>query len=85
MRVEVLTLLHHEDDAPELEERKILARPELVLHEERANDVVKMLEFPDAIGHTVAMVLANHANTEVRLDRMQNLNIVLVLDDCEFR
>jgi hypothetical protein len=38
-----------------------------------------------AVGHSVAMVLANHAASEVRLERVQDLHISFVLDDGEFR
>ena len=63
----------------------MLPRPKLVLHEERADDVVEMIEFPHAIGHSVTVIRSNHADTEVRLQRVQDLNIILVLDDREFR
>lgn len=83
--MEVLARRHHEDHATELAESNLLSRPKLVLHEERTDDVVEMLELAHAIGHSGVVIRSNHAHPEVRLQRVEELNIVLVLDDREFR
>src|SRR5579871_3088087 len=56
-----------------------------MLLEER-NDVPRqVLMSPYAIGHPVAVVLTDNATSEVAFQRMQNLNVTLMLNDGEFR
>src|SRR5437868_4973898 len=56
-----------------------------MLLEER-NDVLRqVLVSAYAVDHPVAVVLSNHAASEVALQRMQDLNVTLMLDDGEFR
>jgi len=56
-----------------------------MLFEEWNDAFVQLLALPHSIGHSVAMVLANHAASEVRLDRVQELRIAFVLYDGELR
>ena len=53
---------------------------------EEWNDVLtQVLSIPHSIGHSVTVILANHAASEVGLDRVQELRIALVLYDGELR
>ncbi len=56
-----------------------------MLHEKRDDRLEQVLLASDPIGHPVAVILANHAASEVGLEPMQHLRIALVLHDSEFR
>jgi hypothetical protein len=55
-----------------------------MLHEEWNNAFEQMLLPTNAIRHAVAMIHPNNAASEMRLQRMQDLNVLLVLDHSEF-
>src|SRR5580765_8616959 len=54
-----------------------------MLLEEWNDAFIQLLSLPHSIGHSVAVVLANHATPEVGLDRVEELRIAFVLDDGE--
>ena len=76
---------HHADDSPELGEVGPLLGLERVLLEERDDALEQMLLPSHPIRHPVAVVPANHATTEVRLECVENLRVALVLNDGELR
>ena len=76
---------HPQDRASELHEVLALSRLERVFDEKGYDVLEQMLVLPHAIGHPVAVVLANHATPEEGLESVQNLDVALVLHDGEFR
>ncbi len=71
-------------DPTEFQEILLLSRLQLVLLEERYDSLDEMLDSSHAVRHPVTMIPSNHATTEVRLERMKNMNISFVLYDGEF-
>lgn len=76
-------LLHQAKHVSKLLEIDALPGPERMLFEEWNDAFDQLLTLSHSIGHPVAMVLANHAASEVGLDRMQELRIAFVLYDGE--
>lgn len=77
--------VHHQKNASKFLEVYILLRLQRML-DEKWNDVLQqVLLAPHSIGHSVAVILADHAASEKRLKSMENLHIALVLYDGEFR
>jgi hypothetical protein len=76
-------LLHQSKHVTELLEIDALPGLERMLFEEWNDAFVQLFSLPHSIGHSVAMVLANHAASEIRLDRVQELRIAFVLYDGE--
>jgi len=52
-------------------------------HKERDNPFLEMLEFSDAIGHPVAVIDPHDAATEELLQRVQQLDVPLMLNNRE--
>ena len=76
-------LLHQPKHVSEFLEIDALLRLERMLFEEWNDALDQLLALPHSIGHPVAVVLANHAASEVGLDRVQKLRIAFVLYDGE--
>jgi len=76
-------LLHQSEHVAKLLEIDALPGLERMLFEEWNDAFDQLLALPHSIGHSVAMVLANHAASEIRLDRVQELRIAFVLYDGE--
>jgi hypothetical protein len=80
---QMLVLLHQPKHVSELLEIDALLGLERMLFEEWNDAFDQLLALPHSIGHPIAMVLANHAATEIRLDRVEELRIAFVLYDGE--
>ena len=53
---------------------------------EKWNDsLIQMIQAPHSISHSAAVVRANHTAPKKLLECMKQLNISLVLNNCEFR
>ncbi len=76
-------LFHQSKHVSKFLEVDALLGMERMLFEEWNDALVQLLALPHSIGHPVAVVLANHAASEIRLDRVQELRIAFVLYDGE--
>ena|SRR6185503_3148721 len=76
-------LLHQSEHVTKLLEVDALLGLERMLFEEWNDAFTQLLSLPHSIGHSVAVVRANHATSEVRLDRVEKLRIAFVLYDGE--
>ena len=76
---------HHEDDAAEFLEIRPLPRLQRVLDEEWNDPLAEVFPRTHPVRKSVAVALANHAASEERLESVEELHIVLVLDDRELR
>ena len=81
----MIARLHVFDDAMELFEVHPLPRTQRVPDEEWDDVHRKMLPAPDSIGGSIAVVGSDHATAKIRLERMEQLHIALVLHDGELR
>ena len=71
-------------DTTEFEEVLPLSRLQRVLLEEWNDSLGEVLDSSHAVRHPITMVPSNHATTEVRLERVKNVNVSFVLNDGEF-
>ena len=62
----------------------VLLRLERMLHEERNDAFEQMLLRANAIRHAVPMIYADNAASEMRFQRMEDLNVAFMLDHSEF-
>src|SRR5262245_43237297 len=69
------------------EQLKIMSlfRLKRVLEEKWNDDLDQILYLSHTVGHSVAVIHANHAASEIGLKCLKNLIIALVLHDGEFR
>src|SRR5262245_46330653 len=81
----MFSLLHQKERFSKLDEVEALLRLEGMLEEERNDDFHEVAPVTHAIGHSVAVILSNHATSEVRLERVQDLDVTFVLNNGEFR
>jgi hypothetical protein len=72
--------LHQEQNPSKLEEFDVLARFELVFHEERRDHFGEASLVANAISEPVSVILAHDAASEVRLEGIQRSCVTLVLD-----
>ena len=56
-----------------------------MLLEERNDSLIQVIQTTHSISHPVAMVRANHAAPEELLQCMKQLDVSLVLNNCELR
>jgi hypothetical protein len=75
--------LHQKQNPSKLEEFDVLARLELVLHEERRDHIGQATPIANAISEPVSVILAHDAAPEVRLESIQGSCVTLVLNDGE--
>ena len=75
----MITALHRQQDLSKLQKIDTLLCLEVVNHEEWHHPFDQVLEPTHPKRHPVAVVPANHAATEVRLERVQDLRVPLVL------
>ena len=83
--LQMIARLHHQEHASKFLEVDSLFRFQRMLDEEWNDAFQKMLLASHAIAHPVAVILANHAASEMRLQCMEDLRITLVLHDGKFR
>jgi len=76
---------HHQQHRSKLLEVDALPSTKPVLDEEWNDDSEQLLLAPHPIRHPIAMVRSHDSTAKVGLDRMQELNIALVLHDGELR
>ncbi len=55
-----------------------------MLFKEGNDPFVEVIQPPDSISHLVTMVRSHHSTAEEFLQPMKQLNVPLVLDNCEF-
>src|SRR5208282_1151556 len=77
--------LHEKKNIAELQEVHVFLRLQRMLHEKRNDAFEQMLLPANAIRHAVRMIHANYTAPEMRLQRMEDLNVALVLDHSELR
>jgi hypothetical protein len=56
-----------------------------MLLEEGNNSFVQVIQTPHSIGHSLRMVRSNHTAPKELFERMEQLDIALVLNNCELR
>src|SRR6516162_5573949 len=83
--LQVLSHGHQLQDTPELGVIDSLLRFERVLIEERNDPSIQMVQTAHPVRHSVAVVRTNHAAPKKLFERMQKLDVSLVLYNCEFR
>ena len=76
--------LHEKKNIAELQEVHVFLRLQRMLHEERNDAFEQMLLPANAVRHAIRMIHANYAASEMRLQRMEDLNVAFVLDHSEF-
>ena len=55
-----------------------------MLFEERNNPFGEVIEPPDSIRHSIAVILSNYSASEEFLQSMEKLNVTSMLNDAEF-
>ena len=61
-----------------------LLRFKRMLFEEGNNPFGEVIQPPDSVGHPIPVILSHYSAAEKSLQCVEQLNITLVLDDCEF-
>jgi hypothetical protein len=80
----VLSLTHQVKNLSEPREVDPLLRFQRMLFEERNNPFGEVIQPPDSVSHSVAVIGSNDSATEEFLQRVEQLNIAAVLNDREF-
>ena len=81
----MLARLHHSKDTLELLKVQSLLRFQRVLDEKWNDALPKVGLTSHSIRHPVAVILSNHAASEIRLECVEHLHIAFVLYDGELR
>ena len=55
-----------------------------MLFEERNNPFGEVIQPPDSVRHSIAMILFNHSTSEEFLQSVEELNVTSMLNDDEF-
>src|SRR5207245_1463437 len=83
-RLQVFSLIHQVQNLSEPREVDPLLRFQRMLFEEGNNPFSEVIQPPDSVGHSIAVILSHYSATEEFLQRVKQLNITSVLNDCEF-
>ena len=81
----MLPLGHQLQDFPELHEINSLLRFQRMLFEERNDPFIQVIQASHPVGHSLPMIRTNHAAPKKLLERMKQLDVPLVLYNCELR
>ena len=80
----MFSLMNQVQDLAEPREVDPLLRFQRMLFEEGNNPFTKVIQPPDSIGHPITVILSYHPTTEEFLQRVEQLDITLMLDNREF-
>jgi hypothetical protein len=80
----VFSLIHQVKDLSEPREVDPFLRFERMLFEERNNPFGEVIQPPDSVRHSIAMILSNHSTSEEFLQSVEELNVTSMLNDDEF-
>ena len=81
----MLPIAHQLQDVPELHEVDSLFRLERMLVEKRNDSLVQVIQLPHAKRHSLCVIVAYHAAPKELLECIEQLDVSLVLNNCEFR
>ena len=76
---------HQLQDPPEFREVDSFLRSQRMLVEEGDDSFIQVIRTPHPICHSLSMIRSNHAAPKELFERMQQLDIALVLNNCELR
>jgi hypothetical protein len=80
----VFSLTHQVKDLSEPREVDPLLRFQRMLLEEGNNPFGEVIQPPNPICHAIPVICSNYAAAEKFFQRVQKLNVTLMLDNCEF-
>ena len=80
----MFSLTHQVQDLSEPREVDSLLRFQRMLFEEGNDPFVEVIQPPNTVGHSIAVIRSNHSAAEEFLQRVEQLNIATMLDNCEF-
>ena len=80
----MFSLTNQVQDLSEPREVDPLPRFQRMLFEEGNNPFTEVIKPPDSISHPITVILTNHPTTEEFLQRVEQLDITTMLDNCEF-
>jgi hypothetical protein len=81
----VFSLTHQVKDLSEPREVDPFLRFQRMLLEERNNPFGEVIQPPNSICHPISVIGSNHSTPEEFLQRVEQLNVTLMLDNGEFR
>ena len=80
----MFSLFYQVQDLSKPREVDSLPRFKRMLFEEGNNPFVEVIEPPDPVSHSIAVILSDYSTAEEFLQRMEELNITSMLNDGEF-
>ena len=80
----MFSLIDQVQDLSEPREVDPFPRFKRMLFEEGNNPFAKVIEPPDSVSHSIAVILSDYSTAEEFLQRMEELNITSILNDGEF-
>jgi len=80
----VFSLIHQVKDLSEPREVDPFLRFQRMLFEERNNPFSEVIQPPNSIRHSIAVILSNYSASEEFLQSMEKLNVTSMLNDSEF-
>ena len=81
----MLPIVHQLQDLPEFLEVDSLLRFQQMLFEEGNDPLIQVFQASYPISHPLAVITANYATPEELLEGVEQLDVSLMLDHCEFR
>ena len=81
----MLPIAHQLQDLPEFHEINSLLRFELMLFEERDDSLIQVVQLAHPKRHSLCVVLANHTAPKELFECVEQLDVSLVLHNCELR
>ena len=80
----MFSLIHQVQNLSEPREVDPFLRFKRMLFKERNNPFGEVIQPPDSISHSISVILSHYSTTEEPLQRVEQLNITPMLNDCEF-
>ena len=81
----MLSLCHQLQDLPELDEIHSLFRFQWMLLEKWNDSFPQVIQTSHPVGHSLRMIRTNHTTPKELLERMEQLDVPLMLYNCELR
>ena len=80
----MFSLIHQVQDLSEPREVDPFLRFQRMLFEERNNPFAEVIEPPDSVRYSIAVILSDYPTTEELLEGMEELDVTSMLNDGEF-
>ena len=80
----MFSLIHQVQDLSEPREVDPFLRFQRMLFEERNNPFAEVIEPPDSVRHSIAVILSYYSTTEELLERVEELDVTSIANDVEF-